>query len=150
VFIQPKSGRHLIHLQHFLTHQLNCALRAPTHCVWDHLELHVGIVVSNRRVHRRGANVSLQQVIKHNLVAVVIKARDCMRNGVSENEDGVANNGRAALLFLPGVMGFSVPEGWSGSDSSWSPPCVEPGPFLSRASLCDIEGPDKFSDDDLE
>jgi hypothetical protein len=90
-----------------------------------------------------------------------------MRNGVSENEDDVGNDGRAALLeitaltltegdgssthpFLPGVMGFSGLEGESGPESSRSLPCAEPGLFLSRASLCDVEGPDELSDEDLE
>lgn len=90
-----------------------------------------------------------------------------MRKGASENEDDVGNNGRAALLgttaltltvgsgssvhpFLPGVMGFSGVNGESGSKSSRSPPCAEPGLFLSLESLCDVEDPGELSDGDLE
>lgn len=89
-----------------------------------------------------------------------------MRKGASENEDDVGNKGRAALLgipaltltggdgsstqpFLPGVMGFSGLKGESGSESR-SLPCAELGPFLSPASLCDVEGPGELSHEDLE
>jgi hypothetical protein len=42
-------------------------------------------------------------------------------------------------------MGFSVLEGWSGSDSSWSPPCVEPLLLAREDTTLDTYLSDKSS-----
>jgi len=44
-----------------------------THSVWDHLELHVGVMVSKCCIDRRGTKELLHQVVGHDLAMIIIQ-----------------------------------------------------------------------------
>jgi hypothetical protein len=75
MFVQPVGGHCLTHVERHSNLPIELRPEGTAHGIWDHLELHVRVVVSQCRIDRRGTKELLQQVVDNDLGAVMRRIR---------------------------------------------------------------------------